>query len=86
MKDYIDSLIRTIVPLIIGPGLLWLSTRLGSDLTHLEDEMVGVVTVIAAAGYYAVVRAVERRWPSAGWLLGKPGAPKYGDLDGAERP
>lgn len=86
MKDYIDSLIRTWVPLIVGPGLLWLSTRLGVDLSDLEGPAVTLVTGLAAGVYYALVRLAERRWPSAGWLLGKAGSPRYGDLDGDERP
>lgn len=85
MKDYVDSLIRTYVPLIVGPAIVWLSTTLGTDLSELEQPAILVLSGVAGAVWYAGVRLLERRWPSAGWLLGKPGAPRYGDLDGAER-
>ena len=86
MKNYLDSLIRTFVPIIIGPVLLWASTKLGTDLSHLEAEAVVAISGLVTAAYYALIRALERKYPSIGWLLGKPGAPTYGDLEVGHNP
>ncbi len=35
------------------------------------------VVALAMAGYYALVRVAEARWPWLGVLLGTPAAPKH---------
>lgn len=75
MNDYIRSLIRTIVPLIVGSVVGWLATH---GVKVDEATVLPMVDSVVAAGYYAGVRALEHRWPSAGWLLGAAGMPSYG--------
>jgi hypothetical protein len=75
MNDYSRSLIRTIVPLLVGAVVGWLASH-GVKID--EATVLPMIDSIAAAGYYAIVRALEHRWPSLGWLLGAPGAPTYG--------
>lgn len=77
--DYGRSVIRTIVPLIVGSLVGWFVSK-GVEvdrgaLTAALDSLLGGL-------YYVVIRAVERRWPKAGWLLGAPGAPTYGVAGG----
>lgn len=63
-----DSLIRTIVPLIVGV-LLGQAARAG---LHLDPGLVTqLVTAAITTGYYALARAVEHQFPAVGkWLLG----------------
>lgn len=72
---YGRSLIRTIVPIAVGALVGWLATR---GITVDASVIIPAVDGIAAALYYAGVRALEQRWPRLGWLLGSPGAPSYG--------
>lgn len=69
---WFDSIIRTWVPIALGSGLSWLS---------LHFEWLGLpgrpsttftltVTALVIAGYYALARLVERKWPKFGkWLV-----------------
>lgn len=58
--DVTPSLIRTAVPLIVGPLVTWAASK-GLDLDG--TAVTAVVTSLAAFLYYAVARLVERRWP-----------------------
>lgn len=79
MSDYMTSLIRTIVPYLVGLVLAYLTT----NGIHLSSEQVVSLSATLAfaigALYYIVVRALEHKWPKLGWLLGVPSAPTYGD-------
>lgn len=74
----LDSLIRTVVPVVVGV-LLGQAAQVGLDLP--EGAVTEVVTVVVTAGYYWVARKLERRYPAAGrWLLGlgiRVGQPRY---------
>lgn len=72
---YGRSLIRTVVPIVVGALVGWLATR-GVEVD--ASTIIPAVDGVVAALYYAGVRAAEQRWPAAGWLLGSPGAPSYG--------
>ena len=77
MTDYLVSLIRTLVPVLIGTVVTWLAT-LGVTVT--DDTKLGLVTALTGlliATYYAVVRFLETLWPKVGVLLGHQTAPKY---------
>jgi uncharacterized membrane protein (DUF441 family) len=76
--DYGVSLIRTIVPIVVGSIVAELARR-GVDI---DGAAVGqAVTAICIAAYYAAARALERRWPAAGWLLGQAKPPTYGSTE-----
>lgn len=74
----LDSVIRTVVPVVVGILLGW-AARVGLDLP--EGAVAEVVTVVVTGAYYWAARALERRWPVAGrWLLGAGlpvGQPRY---------
>lgn len=78
MTDLAVSIIRTIVPLIVGTVVTMLASR-GINLddgtkSALQDAMVGVFTAL----YYAVVRFLEVKFSSKfGWLLGYAKTPTY---------
>ena len=77
-RDYLISLIRTAVPAAVGALLAWLASTAGIviDADSSTALTVGVMA-LAMAGYYALVRVAEARWPRLGVLLGTPAAPKY---------
>lgn len=72
------SLLRTIVPVIVGILLGW-AAKVGLDLP--SGAVTEIVTVVLTATYYLIVRVLEQEWPIAGrWLLalGWPtGQPTY---------
>jgi len=71
----LPSLIRTIVPMIVG----WVLTQLAlRGLNIPESFATQVVTALVTAAYYGAARLLETRFkPVWGWLLGLPKAPTY---------
>lgn len=61
-----DSIVRTVVPVIVGV-LLGQAARIGLDLP--AGAVTEVVTVVVTGAYYAVARLVEQRWPALGRVL-----------------
>jgi len=80
MTNYGRSLIRTIVPVLVGSLIVWFAAR-GVDID--KNTVLPAVDAIVVAAYYGVVRWVETKWPKAGWMLGVPGAPSYVAIDGS---
>lgn len=62
----IDSILRTVVPVIVGV-LLGYAAKIGLDLP--EGAVTEIVTAVAIAGYYALARLVEQVWPALGRVL-----------------
>lgn len=78
MNDLILSYIRTGVPIAIGAVLSWLAVRYGVVVPEsISTEATVVLTGAVIASYYALVRALEKRWPAFGKLLGKAKEPVY---------
>ena len=69
------SVIRTVVPLIVG-AVGGVAVKVG---LHTDDALVSeVATTVVGGVYYAAVRLLESRVNGRfGWLLGHAGAPKY---------
>lgn len=69
------SLVRTIVPMIVG----WVIAQLAVHGLSLPPGTVEqVVTWLITAAYYGAARVLETRFkPIWGWLLGLPKAPTY---------
>ena len=66
MRKMGDSIIRTVVPLIVGV-ILAQAARIGLDLPAGAVEEI--VTVVAATVYYAAARWLEQRYPALGRIL-----------------
>lgn len=80
MREIGPSLIRTIVPWIVGTLL---TIAAGRGLLLPESVATEVVTVAVTALYYALVRVAEVRLsPLWGWLIGLPKAPVYAEPAG----
>lgn len=77
LRDYLVSVIRTVVPYAVGLGLTWLAVKTGVAIP--DEPLKTVLTGLVAAGYYAAVRAAETRWSWVGWLLGYAVPPAYGE-------
>lgn len=78
MSDYVTSLVRTWVPVLVGSMLAWLAVNLG----FVVDEQTQTGIVLGLSGvlislYYAVVRWAAKRWPRAELLLGAAKQPTY---------
>lgn len=77
MSDFIVSLIRTWVPIVIGGLVSWL-VALGVDVPDAQAVQLAAVTTGLVIGvYYTAARALERRFPAFGLLLGTRRAPSY---------
>jgi hypothetical protein len=74
MNDFATSLIRTIVPIIVG-FLLTQLTRLGVAIDNAT--LATLVTAVLSGTYYTAVRWLESKVPALGKLLGKQVTPKY---------
>lgn len=75
MNDQIVSLIRTVVPAIVGALCVKASMMLGVDI---DGATAGAfAATLCTSVYYAVVRYVERKVPAAGVLLGVRKTPTY---------
>jgi uncharacterized protein (DUF697 family) len=80
VTDYVLSVIRTWVPILVGTVGGWLAAH-GLNL----DPSVAIGATAALAGiasgvYYAVVRALELKFPFLGALLGHTAKPTYAKL------
>ena len=78
MNDTIISFIRTYVPLLVATVVTWIAKRTGFVVPEdVSAQAVTLIIPLVAALWYALVRALESRWPSIGVLLGVPKAPVY---------
>lgn len=69
------SLVRTYVPLALGVLFTWLAS-LGIDVSESDRVTLSAgIGALVAAVYYALARALERKWPALTILLGSPAQP-----------
>ncbi|GAA4204495.1 hypothetical protein [Actinocatenispora rupis] len=79
MSDYLTSIIRTAMPVAVGALISWAALH-GVNVPAGDRETVAAATTgVLILVDYAVVRAAERRWPSAGLLLGTARTPRYAE-------
>lgn len=78
MKALWDSIVRTIVPIVVGLVIGW-TTAQGIDLDPEFESSLTLAIMAAFQGvYYVVVRLFETyASPKFGWLLGLAKAPDY---------
>lgn len=86
IKNYLVSLIRTAVPIIVGSIVAFLATR---DIV-LDAHALAMLTLfvqgVAGIGYYLVVRGLEHVNARFGWLLGYANMPTYVVLPNGQSP
>lgn len=71
MADLMPSLIRTLVPIVVGP----LVARFGLDVN--DPDNLALVSAVISYLFYVLVRLVETRYPAFGYLLGIAKQPAY---------
>lgn len=65
-----ESTIRTWVPVAVGAAIAWAAANWNIVIPEdASSTLVVLATGAAIAGYYTLVRLVERRWPRVGRLL-----------------
>ena len=65
-SPYLRNLIRTIVPSAFGA----LTTYITSRLTTVDATVLATTGVTATSIYYAIIRAIEVKYPKVGFFLG----------------
>lgn len=79
MSQYIISVIRTWVPIIVGSFIGWL-VSLGVEVPeNAQNALILAIGGIAIGVYYAVIRWLEQKFPNIGVLLGYVKQPVYID-------
>lgn len=80
--DYVTSGIRTLVPYLVayllslpfaGPIL----TAVGWDSATAEQRLDAAFVFVVGTLWYLLARALEKKWPKVGVLLGIPAKPTY---------
>jgi len=79
MSNFVQSQIRTLVPIIVGGLISWLATKGLVVDAEATTGLIVFLTGLSQAIYYVGARFLERIYPSAGLLLGRIGAPIYKD-------
>lgn len=75
LKSFAPSVVRTIVPLLVGYFTAWPVAGL---LGLTDDQITSLITAVVTALYYVVARLLEQHAsPIFGWLLGYASAPAY---------
>jgi hypothetical protein len=78
MNDQIIAIVRTVVPTLVGAFAAFLLAT-GVELDdETKSAMIVALTGIFSGAYYAIIRSLASKVPSAGWLLGYPANPAYG--------
>lgn len=80
MTNFLSSLLRTVVPIIVGAVLTFLVKHgiLDPDTTSEAEELTLLLNTVVTGAYYAAVRLLETKVnPSFGWLLGLAKQPGY---------
>ena len=76
-SDYVKSLVRTWVPVAVA-AIVTALVHAGIPLpAGSRTTLASLIGGVVGAGWYALVRLVEKKHPKLGWLLGTPGAPSY---------
>lgn len=78
MSNFITSMIRTYVPILVGAVLSYLMVNHGIVVPEdLKNEATAFLTGVVIAVYYGVVHWLEQKWPAFGKLLGRQVLPYY---------
>jgi hypothetical protein len=78
MSNYIISLIRTYVPVGVGAVASWLLLHYAFHVSPaITSGITALLTTGITYGYYALVRALELKFPWIGGFLGHTAKPVY---------
>lgn len=77
MQDLFTSVVRTVVPFIVGFILSFLASQGIEASPEFIANITGLLTFVFGALYYIVVRILAAKFPKLEWLLGSPKKPEY---------
>lgn len=78
MTNFLISLIRTYVPILVGSLISFLVVNYGFVVDEsITAQLVAGLTGVIIAGYYLLARVLERKFPHFGFLLGTGAVPVY---------
>lgn len=78
MTNFVTSLVRTYVPILIGSVLSFLAVKYGFAVEpDVQNQLVAGLTGVVTAAYYLLARLLERKFPQLGVLLGSTQKPVY---------
>lgn len=77
MSDFITSLIRTYVPIIVGSIIAWLSARGIAIDANAIAGLAAFLSAVFSGAYYLLIRILEKKYPQVGILLGSTRKPEY---------
>ena len=78
MTNFVTSLVRTYVPILVGSVLSFLAVKYGFAVEpDVQNQLVAGLTGVVIAAYYLLVRLLERKFPQLGVLLGSTQKPVY---------
>ena len=70
MNPFAASLIRTIVPIVVG-SILGLLATIGLNIdVEGQQGLLTLINSMFVGGYYLTIRWIETKVPQVGWLLG----------------
>lgn len=77
MSDIKTSIIRTVVPYVVGAVVAFFASR-GIDIDPDTKAAIGtLLTTLVGGLYYVAIRLLEKKLPKAGLLLGSAKTPEY---------
>lgn len=77
MQDFFTSVIRTTIPYLVGAIVSWLTTKGLHVSEGIAASVTAYLTFLVGTFYYLAARALEKKWPKLGYLLGIPSEPMY---------
>lgn len=78
MKALFDSIVRTVVPIVVGAVIGWAVAQGITLDPEFELSLTAAITAVFQGVYYIGVRLFETYVsPKFGWLLGLAKAPEY---------
>lgn len=77
MNDLLTSFIRTVVPVVVGGIVSYLTTKGVNVDREAATGLATFLTGLVAAVYYLAARILESKYPKAGNLLGVAKQPVY---------
>lgn len=85
IQDQFISYVRTGVNLLVGFLVTWIAQHWHIVIDpNTQAYVVAFFMFIVTFLYYVIVRAIERHFPQAGFLLGIPKPPVYPSSPGSE--
>lgn len=79
MSDQIVSIIRTIVPSLVGAIVAFFVSKGINVDEATQAQAISLLTVVFISLYYSAARYLETKYPKLGYLLGVPKTPTYTD-------